>query len=97
MLSQKEILDFLTKNNNTIKKKFAVVNIALFGSYAKNTAIEESDIDLLVEFSEHTYDNLAGLYIYLEENLGKKIDIVSKHRYMRKSFLEIVEKEALYI
>jgi predicted nucleotidyltransferase len=97
MSTQKEILDFLKSRKEEIRKQFSVSLIGLIGSYAEGKQSEFSDIDLLVEFSEPTYNNLAGLNIYLEKGLRRKIDIVSKNKYLKNSFLKAIEKEAIYV
>lgn len=35
-----------------------------------------SDLDVLVEFSEKTFDNYFGLKFFLEELFGGKVDLV---------------------
>ena len=74
-MTKKEILTILTDNKSFIKQKFEVDKIGLFGSYAKDKQTEESDIDIYVEFKHKTFDNLAGLWNYLEELYQKKIDL----------------------
>jgi predicted nucleotidyltransferase len=53
--------------------------IGVFGSFAKNQATPESDVDVYVEFSEgmKTYDNLFALYELLRELFGRPIDLVT--------------------
>ncbi len=63
-------------------KKHHVENIALFGSAAKNAMHEDSDIDLLVEFSDDIdvleyADNYFSLLDQLQEILNRKVDLVS--------------------
>ncbi|RPI19641.1 MAG: toxin-antitoxin system toxin subunit [Ignavibacteriae bacterium] len=96
MLTQEEILDFLKKNNETLKEKFSVVRIGLVGSYAIGKQSESSDIDFLVEFKEPSFDDLAGLYIFLEDNFDKKIDIIRMRKYLKKNFLQRLEKTVIY-
>ena len=77
-MTGQEIIDFLQKNKN-ILNKFGVKSIALFGSYVKDEANDNSDIDLLVEFKpgEKTFDNYMELKFYLEDNLNKDVDLVT--------------------
>jgi uncharacterized protein len=56
MLTSDEILTFLRKNKLTLKEKFFVTEIGLFGSYARNEQTENSDIDFLVVFETDTPD-----------------------------------------
>ena len=54
--------------------------VYLFGSYARGTATEESDIDLLVDTAGSTITglmSLGGLYCDLEDALKKKIDLIT--------------------
>ena len=53
--------------------------IGVFGSFAKNQATPESDVDVYVEFSEgmKTYDNFYALYELLRELFGRPIDLVT--------------------
>ncbi len=66
-MTKDEILNKLSKNKSYIEQNFEVDQIGLFGSYAKNKQTEDSDIDIYVEFKHKTFDNLAGLWNYLEE------------------------------
>ncbi len=61
-------------------KKYGIEKIALFGSFVRNEQKKGSDIDFLVQFSKGAkkYDNFINLAYYLEELLGKKVDLVTK-------------------
>jgi len=58
---------------------FGVNKIGLFGSYVRNEATENSDIDLLVDIrkDKKTFNNFLSLNYYLEELLGKKVELVT--------------------
>jgi len=60
-------------------KSFGVHSLGLFGSFAKNTATENSDIDFLVTFhpKQKSYDNFMELYFFLEGLFERKIEIVT--------------------
>lgn len=63
-------------------KMHRVESIALFGSAAKESMHENSDIDFLVQFSDEIdvleyADNYFSLLEQLEKLMGKKIDLVS--------------------
>lgn len=63
-----------------IAEKYNLKAVFLFGSYARNEATEQSDIDLLVD-TEGTQIKglfaLGALYCELEEALQKKIDLIT--------------------
>jgi predicted nucleotidyltransferase len=59
-------------------KRFGVKKAALFGSQATGEGGKESDVDILVEFETgKSLLDLAGLKIELEENLGRKVDVLT--------------------
>ena len=77
-------------------KKHHVRTIALFGSAAKNAMNEDSDIDLLVEFSDDIdvldyADNYFSLLDQLQEILNRKVDLVTS-----RSLKNPVLKEEVY-
>ena len=74
-----------------------IKRIGLFGSYARGEQREDSDIDLLVEFDEgkKNYDNFMELCFFLEEILGKKVDLLTPESlspFMRP----FIEKDVRY-
>ena len=56
-----------------------VRRVALFGSFVREAAKPDSDVDLLVEFdpSQKTFDNLLDLADLLEDTLGRHVEIVT--------------------
>ncbi len=60
-------------------REHKVKKAALFGSTARGEARMDSDIDLLISFSNPRYDlfDLAGLKLALEEALCVPVDIVT--------------------
>jgi predicted nucleotidyltransferase len=71
------VLDILKKHETEIKEKFGVSKIGLFGSSAREEQVESSDIDILGEFEEPSFDHLMELSFFLEERLGKPVDLVT--------------------
>ena len=63
-----------------IAERYCLPAIYLFGSYARGTANEHSDVDLLVDTTGTQLKSLltlGALYNDLEEALGKKIDLIT--------------------
>ncbi len=79
-----------------MREKFGIVKIGLFGSYAKEQETEESDIDIYAEFSDHKFRKIAGAWNYLEEHLGKKVDLFYPHSNVHESFINSIERETIY-
>ncbi len=52
---------------------------ALFGSFARGEANEESDVDLLVKFSKPIGWAFYGIAEELEKALGRKVDLATEN------------------
>ena len=78
ILDQKRILDQLRVHFDEMKGRFSVCKVGLFGSYIHNSASQNSDIDLLVDFDDPTFDNYMDLKFYLEGLFDRKVDLVMR-------------------
>ena len=96
-LTQNAIISLLKAEKPFLIKEFGVLNIGLFGSFARGQSERDSDIDLIVELREPRFDYLAGLQIYLEKKFSRKIEIVRKGNAANSRFVERVEKETIYV
>jgi len=95
-MDKKQILLTLAQHKSELKE-MGVESIALFGSYARDTASPDSDVDLLVELKEPKYLLLLQITDYLTELLGRKVDLIRKGPHLKPRFLEAVEKDLYYV
>ncbi len=59
-------------------EKLGVKSLSLFGSVARGEATKNSDVDILVEFKGRaTFDRYMDTKFYLEDLLGRKVDLVT--------------------
>ncbi len=73
-----EVLELLTARRDELVQRFGVRSLALFGSLARDEARPDSDVDVLVEFDgPTTFDAHMGLLVYLEDLLGRRVDVVT--------------------
>ena len=78
-------------------RDYPVKKIELFGSYAENRQTEESDVDLLVEFTSLAVSLLviASLRNRLENSLGVSVDLIHAP-IPEDSILEVGKRVTLY-
>ena len=77
--------------------RLGVSSLALFGSVARDEAGDGSDVDLLVEFEgAATFDGYVDLASYLEELLGRSVDLLTR-RSLPSSLRPAIEKDAYYV
>ncbi len=76
MTLKREILSFIEREWPVLRERYRVRRIGLFGSCLRGEARADSDVDVLVEFDEKTFDNYMGLKFFLEDRLGRSVDLV---------------------
>ena len=77
----------------TLAAKFFVKKIGYFGSFADNEQNEDSDLDILVEFSKPIGWEFFSLEKFLEEALELKVDLVRKNaikKHLKRKILDQV-------
>ena len=95
--SLEEIRTQLRELKPTLRKRFKVETIDIFGSYARGKQTGKSDLDILVTYSKTEPVSLltvAGLRRYLRRKLGLKVDVVSKE-FINKHIKDQVLREAV--
>ncbi len=98
MLNKEAITETLKNNLRFIQNNFQVTNIGIFGSYIREEATEESDLDVLVEFEKGHKDffNYVRLKNYLEGLFGLKVDLILKDA-VKAQLKERIFQEVRYV
>ena len=94
-MGRDEAITALRRFLPAVRRDFGVRPIALFGSTARGEARPDSDLDLLVEFAVGpTFDSFMGLKFFLEDNLGRKVDLVTPDS-LKPRMRPVIEREAV--
>jgi len=92
-----EIEKKLKELKPTLRDKYKVKTIGLFGSYTRGQQKRESDLDVLVELSEPigllTFIELEN---FLSEKLEAKVDLVMRNA-LKPRIKDRIIKEAIYL
>ncbi len=95
MPSRDEALRILSEHKRTLSERFGVLDVALFGSTARDEAGEGSDVDILAQFDENPEDRHPfAAQTYLEDVFGCKVDLV-EDRNLRAEYRPYVEEDIL--
>jgi predicted nucleotidyltransferase len=77
-MDKQTVLSRLSECAPEIRRRFSVKALSVFGSVARGEAAEGSDVDVLVAFKQKaTFDLFMDLKFYLEELLGRGVDLVT--------------------
>jgi len=94
----KDIKGFLEKHKEEIRKKYGVVILGIFGSYARGEQNELSDIDILVELKKPVGLKFFELWDELEKLLGVKVDLLTIKAVKQKPELwKSVKEDVVYV
>lgn len=96
MLTKSEIENKLKALKPELTAKFHVSSIGYFGSYSKGQQNEQSDLDLLVEFSEPVGWEFFTLEKYLEQSMGLRVDLVTRNS-LKEQIKDLILNQVQYI
>ena len=90
-----QALDLLQRSRDELRERFGVTRLALFGSVARDTASESSDVDILVGFDgPATSKRYFGVQFFLEDLMGCSIDLVTD-KALRPEWQPYVEENLI--
>ena len=92
-----EVIEKLKELKPILKEKFGIKKLAVFGSYAKKEATDNSDIDIaILEMDiKNGFDIIKSQY-FLEKELNKKVDI-GMYKSMKSFIRNRIKKDFIYV
>jgi predicted nucleotidyltransferase len=97
MYSKNDILEFLKEYYQEKKDKYHIKKIGIFGSYSRNEANENSDIDIVVDLEQSKMFNLIAIKEDIKEYFKKDVDIVQIREKMNPLLKKRIQKDAIYV
>lgn len=76
-LTKEKVVQILQRELPYLREKYGVEKIALYGSFAKTRQKKKSDVDILVQLAKPLGLEFVSLAYYLEEVLGRKVDLAT--------------------
>jgi len=98
-MNKQDILNYLKSQQGKYNNKFGIKFIGLFGSFAREEANDESDIDILYEIQK---DKKLSIFSYLklinelENSFHKKVDLV-RETTLKPQIKNYVYKDLTYV
>ena len=91
-----DIIKILRQFKDENHQKYSILSIGIFGSAARDSLNDQSDIDIVVKLGNPDLFNLIGIKQELEERFRCTVDIV-RYTYQMNRFLKRrIDQEAVY-
>jgi hypothetical protein len=94
MVARDQILRILHEQRLLLNRRFPIKRLALFGSWARGDAREDSDVDVMVDVDPSIGLGFVELAEALECALGRRVDLVSR-RAIRPAYWKRIEPELI--
>ncbi len=98
-MQKQDILNYLKSNQVYYQNRFGVKFIGLFGSFSRNEAREDSDIDILYKIEKNKKLSMfkyLELNKHLEDFFHKKIDLV-RDETLKPQIKSYIQKDITYV
>jgi len=96
MLTREDILIILRDNKERFAEKYGVTKLGLFGSFARNEATEESDVDVCVEMPPFFFD-FEAVREEFESSFQRHVSVVRLREELRELFKERLKRDTIYV
>lgn len=94
-LTRENILKELNFRRKELAQLYSARRIGLFGSFARGQATSKSDIDILVELEEPTFDHFMDLKFTLERLWRRNVDLITLDA-LKPRLKSAIEHEIIY-
>jgi len=100
-MTKQIILEYLKSKKYELHKKYGIISLGLYGSYARDEATSSSDIDIFYE-RDSSFELKSGLeFLSINEELAKdlevaKVDFVSL-TFMNPIIKYYAQKDFIYV
>jgi len=96
-MGKQEILTILEEYKRRSAEEYGIISLGLFGSVARDTAREESDVDVVVSLLKPDLFAMAGIKAELEEWMHRPVDLVVYRERMNGFLKQQIDQEAIYV
>ena len=95
-IDRQKALNYLTGARERLATSYGVRRIGIFGSVARGTGRDSSDLDVLVDMDNPTFDRYMDLKFEIEDHLGAPVDLVFSSS-LKERLRPSIERETIYV
>jgi hypothetical protein len=96
IMQRDQVLHLLGSHKKELEQRYHLKKVGVFGSVARNSATDDSDIDIVVEMEPNMLLEVQ-LKEELEQLLGSKVDLIRYWRRMNPYLKARIDREAHYV
>ena len=96
IIQRDHVLGILSSHKIELEKRYRLKKVGIFGSVARNSAKDDSDIDIVVEMEPNMLLKVQ-LKEELEQLLGRKVDLIRYWKRMNPYLKARIDREAHYV
>lgn len=97
METTQEILNRLRTYKEQFAEKYGIEQLGLFGSVARGEQDDKSDIDVIIKLQRPSMFTCCGIQEELRKLFRRKVDLITLHENMFRSFYQNLERDAIYV
>ena len=95
-MQRDQALSILRRHKIDLEQRYRLQKVGIFGSVARNSAKDDSDIDIVVEMEPNILLRVQ-LKDELEQLLGSKVDVIRYWKRMNPYLKARIDREARYV
>lgn len=94
--SSVDIVQQLAAIRPQLNERFTVTRIGVFGSCVRGEDTPKSDVDILVDLADPTFDHYMDLKFLLEDLLQRPVDLLLADA-VKPRLKPVIEREIVYV
>jgi len=96
-MSRAQILRYLAEHKIEFQQRFGLTSLGLAGSFARDEATEQSDIDIIVQLqSDNTFRSFFQLLHVLQDAFPQKVDLATEQS-LKPQVRSTILKDIYYV
>ncbi|MFG6102472.1 nucleotidyltransferase [Leptolyngbyaceae cyanobacterium CCMR0082] len=97
VIERSQVLDLLRRIQPTLKEKYGVTKLGIFGSVARGEATESSDVDIVLEMKRPNLFIRVNIKEELEKFLDRPVDVVRYRERMNPYLKRRIDQDVIYV
>ena len=95
-MQREQALDILRAHKEELSAKYGVTRLGVFGSVARDEALDTSDVDIVVEMPPDLFQ-MVHMKEELEQLLRVSVDLIRYQKHLNPLLKRRIDNEAIYV